>query len=106
VWGIEQDEEYLEVLAQHRMTDDEHFRIFASGRVVDLPAPAGSYVYGPNATEADRREAARASAERNQRIYAELRERGLLPPQGRNLPAHEINEYLRAGGDFDEADAS
>ena len=106
VWGTEQGEEYLEVLAQHRMTDDEHFRIFASGRVVDLPAPAGSYVYGPNATEADRREAARASAERNQRIYAELRERGLLPPQGRNLPAHEINEYLRAGGDVDEADPS
>src|SRR5215208_6702739 len=88
VWGREQGEEYLEVLAQHRMTDDEHFRVFASGRVEDLPAPAGSYMYGPNATAAEKREAQQASAERNQRIYAELRQRRLLPPPGHNLPAH------------------
>ena len=40
LWGSEDGEEYLEVLAQHRMTDDRHFRVFASGRVEDLPAPA------------------------------------------------------------------
>jgi hypothetical protein len=102
VWGSDQGEEYLEVLAQHRMTNDEHFRVFASGRVEDLPAPAESYMYGPNATEADKRKAEREYVERNERIYAELRERGLLPPLGHNLPAHEINEYLRSGGDAEE----
>ena len=106
VWGSEHGEEYLEVLAQHRMTDDEHFRIFASGRVEDLPAPAGSYMYGPNATEAEKQDAQQASAERNQRIYGDLRERGLLPPSGRNLPAHEINEYLRSGGDAEPSDSA
>jgi hypothetical protein len=99
VWGREHGDEYLEVLAQHRMTDDDHFRVFSSGRVEALQAPAGFYSYGPNATEADRLEAERKHVERNQRIYGELRERGLLPPLGRNLPAHEINEYLRSGGD-------
>jgi hypothetical protein len=99
VWGREQGEEYLEVLAQHRMTNDEHFRVFASGRVEDLPAPAEAYIYGPDATEAEKREAEREYVERNRRIYADLRERGLLPPVGHNLPAHDINEYLRSGAE-------
>jgi hypothetical protein len=99
VWGSERGEEYLEVLAQHRMTDDTHVRVFASGRVEDLPAPGPSYMYGPNATEAEKQEAQRKNIARNQRIYADLRERGLLPPPGQNLPAHEINEYLRSRSD-------
>jgi hypothetical protein len=37
VWGREGGEEYLEVLAQHRMTNDRHFRLFASGRHETLP---------------------------------------------------------------------
>src|SRR5215213_5336564 len=42
---------YLEVLAQHRMSDDSHFRVFASGRLKTLAAPAESYMYGPDATD-------------------------------------------------------
>lgn len=105
-WGSEHGDDFLEVLAQHRMTDDDHFRVFASGRVEDLPAPSSSYSYGPDATEAEKLEAERSNAERNQRIYADLRERGLLPPQGQNLPAHEINEYLRSGGEVDSSDTA
>src|SRR5687768_8665251 len=78
VWGSADGEEYLEVLAQHRMTDDEHFRVFASGRVEGLPAPAGLYSYPRDATEAEKREAGERNAERNRNIYADLRERGLL----------------------------
>ena len=104
VWGNEAGEEYLEMLAQHRMTDDTHVRVFASGRVEDLPAPASFYVYGPNATEAEKQKAQRKHLADNQRIYADLRERGLLPPQGQNLPAHEINEYLRSRTDAAAAD--
>jgi hypothetical protein len=101
LWGTENDEEYLEVLAQHRMTDDSHFRVFASGRVEDLPAPAEAYSYGPNATDQEKAEAEREYVEYNRRIHAQLRDLGLLPPPGENLPAHEINEYLRSGGPVD-----
>jgi hypothetical protein len=101
LWGTENGEEYLEVLSQHRMTDDRHFRVFASGRVEDLPAPATFYSYGPDATDRDKAEAERKYVEYNQRIHAQLRDLGLLPPPGENLPSHEINEYLRSGGSVD-----
>jgi hypothetical protein len=104
-WGVERAEEYVEVLAQDRLTNDSRFRIFASGRLEELPAPGPSWSHGPDATEAEIRTAEAAFVERNRRIYAELRERGLLPPAGANLPTHEINEYLRSGGDVGEADA-
>lgn len=101
LWGAENGDEYLEVLAQHRMTDDRHFRVFASGRVEDLPAPAQFYGYGPNATDEEKVQAEREYVEHNRRIHTELRDLGLLPPVGQNLPAHEINEYLRSGGSVD-----
>lgn len=101
LWGAENGEEYLEVLAQHRMTDDRHFRVFASGRVEDLPAPATFYSYGPDATEGERARAEREYVEHNRQIHAQLRDLGLLPPAGGNLPALEINEYLRSGGSVD-----
>jgi hypothetical protein len=102
IWGTEKGENYLEVLAQHRMTDDEHFRVFASGRVEDLPAPATFYSYGPDATDQEKAQAKREYVEYNRRIHDQLRDVGLLPPLGENLPAHEINEYLRSGGSIDQ----
>lgn len=101
LWGTEKGEDYLELLAQHRMTDDRHFRIFASGRVEDLPGPATFYSYGPKATDEEKAEAEREYVESNRRIHAQLRDLGLLPPHGDNLPAQEINEYLRSGGSVD-----
>ncbi len=59
---------------------------------------------GPSSATRLRRSAPGAKAryvEHNRRVYAELRERGLLPPVGENLPAHDINEYLRSGGEDD-----
>jgi hypothetical protein len=105
VWGTDDGEEYLEVLAQHRMTNDRHFRVFASGRAEYLPAPAEFYSYGPEATEAKKDAAKREYFEHNRRVYSDLRERGLLPPLGRNLVSHELNEYLRAGSDCEQADS-
>jgi hypothetical protein len=101
LWGTENGEEYLEALAQHRMTNDRHFRVFASGRVEELPAPQEFFAYGPNATDEEKEQAELKYVEYNRRIHAELRDLGLLPPQGENLPAHEVNEYLRSGGSAD-----
>ncbi len=98
VWGEEDGEEYLDVLAQHRMTNDSLRRLWASGRKEGLPAPAGGIVLPRGATEAEIDRLKAESAERNRALYKELRERGLLPPEGRNLPAMEINEFLTSGG--------
>lgn len=96
-WGEESGEAFLQVLAQNRMTNDRHFKIYASGRVEDLPAPLGMYVTPAGASEEEIARIRDESIERDRQLYAELRERGLLPPEGQNLAAHEVNEYLRSG---------
>jgi hypothetical protein len=83
------------------VTNDRHFHVFASGRVEDLPAPQEFFAYGPNATDEEKEQAEREYVEYNRRIHTELRDLGLLPPPGQNLPAHEINEYLRSRGSVD-----
>jgi hypothetical protein len=86
------------------MTNDRHFRVFESGRVEDLSAPEEFYSWRPDATEEERAAAEREYVETNRRVYAELRERGLLPPTGQNIGAAEINEYLRSGGDVESSE--
>jgi hypothetical protein len=39
IWGAADGEDFLEYFAQHRMTNDRHYRIWTSGRVEALPAP-------------------------------------------------------------------
>jgi hypothetical protein len=102
VWGEENGEEYLEVLSQHRMTDDSRVRLWASGRDERLPVPGGPVLLPPEATDADIERVMAESAERNRALYRELRDRGLLPPEGGNLGAMEINEFLASGGMADE----
>lgn len=99
VFGEEEGREYFEWVTEHRMADMEHVRVFADGDPLLLDTPRSGYVYPEGATDEYR---ARVEAEYfdwNRRIYADLRERGLLPVEGENLPAHDINEHLRSGGD-------
>src|SRR6266516_1653661 len=105
IWGEEDGEEYLEGLAQHRMTDDSRVRMWASGCEDFLPAPSGMIVIPREATETEIKQLEGDSAERNRTLYGELRDRGLLPPEGGNLGAMEINEFLTSGGmaDADES---
>ena len=96
IWGTENGEEYLEFLAQHRMTDDRRQRVYSSGRIDDLPV-APHWVAIPDGISPEKEaELLKASAQEHRRISAELRERGLLPPKGQNLPALEMNEQLRS----------
>jgi hypothetical protein len=92
VFGEADGEEFVEVLTEHRHPGMDRFRIYAFGRVESLDVPT-SLMLVPEDT-AERERAEREYYERNQRLYAELRERGLLPPQGENLPSQEISEYL------------
>jgi hypothetical protein len=102
VWGEENGEEYLEYLAQHRMTDDRHHRIWASGRIEQLPTASSMMVIPRGASEAEIKALETNFSARHAAISAQLRERGLLPPVGENLAALEINEFLRSGGEHDE----
>ena len=97
-WGERNGEEYLDVISQHRMTSDSVERIWASGCVEALEAVSTMLFVPPGATPEEERELKSQFYERNARIAADLRERGLLPPEGGNLPAHEINEHLAKGG--------
>jgi len=98
IWGEEKGEQYLELLAQHRMTSDNHLRIFASGRVEALPAVNEFFAHASGADEVEIERARHRYYAHNSRVSDELRAKGLLPLPGENLPAHEINEYLRSGG--------
>ncbi len=97
-WGEERGEVYLDVLSQHRMTDDDAERLWASGRADPIETAGSMYMVPGRASEAERRRIGQEHAERTAQISADLRRRGLLPPAGENLPSLEINEYLRSGG--------
>ena len=98
IWGEDDGEQYLEVFCQHRMTTDDHFRIWASERVDRLPAPTSMQLLAPDATPEERAADKRAFFDQNRRRYAELREKGLLPPPGTNamvqVPAHIETELI------------
>jgi hypothetical protein len=102
VWDEEDGEEYVELLVQGFAMDDAHVRWWASGREEDLPGPEEWIPIAPSASSTDIGQATDAARAKNQTIYDELRERGLLPPEGGNLPLMEINEFLNSDG-IDEA---
>lgn len=99
VFGTEDGQEYFEWIAEHRMADMEHVRLLADGESVLLDVPRTGFTYPDGATDeyVGRREA--EYVDWNRRVYAELSERGLLPPEGEHLAAHDINERLRSGGE-------
>jgi hypothetical protein len=84
---------YLDFLWEHRMAGITASRIWQDGTREGIPTPAEFRVVLPDPDEDARSE--REDAERNRRAYADLRERGLLPPAGQNLGSQDINEYLR-----------
>ena len=98
VWGDEDGEEYLELLVQHMAMDDAHVRWWASGREEQMPAPSEWIMIPPDVTAGEMQKLESGSAESNQQVYQELRERGLLPPEGDNLGLMEVNEFVNSGG--------
>ena len=60
------------------MTNARHFLIREDGRVESLEGPSDFWVYDQNATEEEQAEAKQLYVESNQRIAADLRQRGLL----------------------------
>jgi hypothetical protein len=82
VWGQEEGREFREVLAQHRMTNDRHYRVWASGEIDHLEAPSEFHVIPKDANTAELERSARKFHAANAAIYERLRTKGLLPPAG------------------------
>ena len=93
-WGLDARRgDYLDLLWEHRMAGINASRYWPGGSIDRIPTP-----FELRQTSKDPVEEARLVdeyLEHNRRAYADLRERGLLPPVGDNAGSQDINEYLR-----------
>jgi hypothetical protein len=98
-WAWGEDEPgrpYLDFLSEHRHPGMQAQRYFTDGRTEPIATPASM-----RAVASDPEEDAvieRRFFESNRVAYADLRDRGLLPPEGENAASQDINEYLLRGG--------
>ena len=74
LFGSDEKGEYLDYYASHRMTNDEHVRLYAGGQEVGLPSIQGFRLCSQDPDE-DKRLEAEYAAE-NQRIARLLEEKG------------------------------
>ena len=96
-WGVdERGRSYLDFLSEHRHPGMAAARYFADGRNEPIAVPASGRTVSSDPAEDAKLE--QEFLERNRAAYEELRDRGLLPPQGANLVSQDINEYLLTGG--------
>lgn len=73
IFGIEDNIEYLEYYAIHRMTNDRHIKIYETGEIEILETLNPPLEYNPPANEKERKH-----NELNKKIEVELRKKGLL----------------------------
>lgn len=96
-WGEdERGRPYLDLLSEHRHPGMQAARYFPDGRTEPIATPTSMRVVSPD--PAEDAEIERAFSESNRAAYADLRDRGLLPPEGENIASQDINEYLLKGG--------
>ena len=97
-WAWGEDERrrpYLDFLSEHRHPGMHAERYFTDGRTEPIPTPASMRQVSPD--PAEDAELERKFFEDNRAAYADLRNRGLLPPEGENVGSQVINEYLLKG---------
>lgn len=68
--------EYLDFYATHRMTNERHQRIYASGQIEDLPTMQEFMIFPPNVSQADKERIEREYYAHNRIIGTLLREKG------------------------------
>lgn len=94
-WAWGEDERrrpYLDFLSEHRHPGMQALRYFPDGRTEPIATPASMRRVSPD--PAEDAELERQFLEKNRAAYADLRDRGLLPPEGQNIGSQDINEYL------------
>src|SRR5680860_30067 len=96
-WGEdERGRPYLDFLWEHRHPGMQAERYFTDGRTEPIATPASMRAVSPD--PAEDAEIEREFFESNRAAYADLRDRGLLPPEGGNVGSQDINEHLLKGG--------
>jgi len=96
-WGEdERGRTYLDFLSEHRHPGMQAQRYFTDGRTEPIAVPAS--MRAVSSDPAEDAEIEREFFESNRAAYADLRDRGLLPPGGENVGSQDINEYLLKGG--------
>jgi uracil-DNA glycosylase len=105
-WAWGEDERgrlYLDFLSEHRHPGMHAERFYSDGSTEPIRTPASMRAVSPD--PAEDAELERKFFEDNQAAYADLRIRGLLPPEGENIGSQEINEYLLKGSSRTEGNA-
>ena len=100
LFGIEDDVEYLDFYASHRMTNDRHHRFYADGREDWLDSYETGYQVGETAeeTETNRRE----FYEYNRMVGKLLEEKGFV--SGDAHASHNVNSWLARTPPEDRSD--
>jgi hypothetical protein len=78
VFGSDEDGEYLEYLAGHRMTNESRSRLYASGEQRGMPARQDLIMYPAGAAEEEQKHIDAAFYEENGAITEELHRIGLI----------------------------
>ena len=76
LFGADAQGEYLDFYATHRMTNERHQRIYASGQIEDLPTMQEFMIFPPNVSQADKERIEREYYAHNRIIGTLLREKG------------------------------
>jgi len=75
-WGCDERGEYLDFYAAHRMTNDRHVRLRASGEIESLPSYQEHIIYAPNASPEEIARVERECYEHNRAVAEMLRRKG------------------------------
>lgn len=76
LFGADEQGEYMDYYAAHRMTNDRHVRIYAGGTVKELEVPLEFISYPPGCTPEEKARIEKEYYETNRRIYAEIKQKG------------------------------
>ncbi|MEA4908732.1 MAG: hypothetical protein GYA17_13430 [Chloroflexi bacterium] len=76
--GEDERGRYLDFYATHRMTNDRHVRIYASGETEMLPAYLEHVIYPENASQEQQRQAEGEYRQYNAQVTALLRQKGFV----------------------------
>ena len=78
LFGTDEQGDYLDFYAQHRMTNDRHVRIRATGETEMLPAILDAVAFPPDASDEQRRQVEQACRRHNISVTEGLRRKGFL----------------------------
>jgi hypothetical protein len=77
-FGSYEQDEFLDFYATHRMTNDRHVRIYASGEIEPLSAYLDFIIYPKDASEEQKKQVDREYRKYNEQVEEELKRKGFL----------------------------